>query len=46
MKIILKKSPNKKKKFRVIFPDDSHVDFGAAGYSDYTKHKNPDRMKL
>ena len=46
MKIILKKSPNKKKKFRVTFPDNSHVDFGAVGYSDYTKHKNPDRKKL
>lgn len=46
MKIKLKKSPNKKKKFRVIFPDNSHVDFGAVGYSDYTIHKNPNRMKL
>lgn len=45
MIIKLIKSPNKKKKFRVIFEDKSKVDFGAAGYSDYTIHKDPNRMK-
>lgn len=46
MTIFLKKSPNPKKKYRVIFEDGSHVDFGARGYSDFTLHKNPDRMRL
>lgn len=43
--IKLIKSPNPKKKFRVIFPDNTSVDFGASGYSDYTLHKNPMRMR-
>lgn len=43
--ITLIKSPNPKKKFRVIFPDNKTLDFGAAGYSDYTVHKNPFRMR-
>ena len=45
MIIILKKSPNPKKKFRVVFDDGKRVDFGAKGYSDYTIHKDPERMK-
>lgn len=45
MKVFLKKSPNPKKKFRVVFEDGNHVDFGAKGYSDYTIHKDPERMK-
>ena len=39
------KSPNKKKKFRVIFKNGHKTDFGAAGYSDYTIHKNKERME-
>ena len=39
------KSPNKKKKFRVVFEDGDIVDFGASGYSDYTIHKDEERMK-
>ena len=39
------KSPNKEKKFRAIFNDGTHTDFGAKGYSDYTIHKDYDRMK-
>lgn len=31
MKVILKKSPNPKKKYRVTFEDGSHVDFGGNG---------------
>jgi hypothetical protein len=46
MTIKIKKSPNPKKKFRANFEDGSHVDFGAQGYSDYTIHKNPMRMRL
>jgi len=45
MTIILKKNPNPKKKFRVVFEDGTHTDFGARGYSDYTIHKDPERMK-
>jgi hypothetical protein len=41
----LEKSPRKNKKLRVIFPDGGHLDFGAAGYSDYTIHKDKERMK-
>jgi len=36
MKLI--KSPLLKKKWRAIFDDGTHIDFGGAGYSDYTMH--------
>jgi len=40
------KSPNPLKKWRVIFvPSKKHVDFGQKGYSDFTIHKDPLRMK-
>jgi hypothetical protein len=39
------KSPRSTKKFRAIFEDNTFVDFGGAGYSDYTIHKDPKRMK-
>ena len=45
MEVKLIKSPKKDKKFRVIFPDERKVDFGAFGYSDFTKHRNPERMR-
>ena len=45
MKVLLLNSPRKDKKFRVIFADKSHVDFGQEGYSDYTIHKDPERMR-
>lgn len=45
MKVILRKSPNPMKKYRVTFPDGKHVDFGGKGYSDYTIHGDPQRMK-
>ena len=45
MKVVLKKSPKNEKKFRVTFEDGSYVDFGARGYTDYTKHRNPMRMR-
>lgn len=45
MKVILRKSPKPTKKFRVTFPDGKHVDFGGKGYSDYTIHKNRERMR-
>ena len=43
--MIIKKSPNINKKYRVIFDDGTHVDFGARGYSDYTIHKDPERKR-
>lgn len=36
-------SPVKGKKWRAKFSDDTTTDFGATGYSDYTKHKDKDR---
>jgi hypothetical protein len=39
------KSPNKKKKYRAYFSSGKHTDFGAVGYQDYTKHKDPERKK-
>jgi hypothetical protein len=45
MRVKIVKSPNTKKKFRAILEDGRTVDFGASGYSDYTKHKNPSRMR-
>ena len=40
--IYLYKSPRKDKKWMVIV-DGKKVHFGAEGYSDYTKHKDPER---
>jgi len=50
MKVIIKKSTNSKKKYMAIFYDSSKkkvktTHFGAAGMSDYTKHKDPERKK-
>ena len=45
MRVKIIKSPNSKKKFRAVLEDGRTVDFGASGYSDYTKHKNPSRMR-
>lgn len=45
MKVLIKKSPKVGKKFRAWFPDGRTVDFGATGYSDFTLHKDPERMR-
>lgn len=45
MRVRVIRSPNPKKKFRAILENGRTVDFGATGYSDYTKHKNPSRMR-
>lgn len=45
MRVILRKSPKPMKKYRVTFPDGKRVDFGGAGYDDYTTHRDPVRMK-
>jgi hypothetical protein len=45
MKVRLIKSPKGDKKFRAIFVDSGKfVDFGGKGYSDYTIHKDRERM--
>ena len=45
MRVKITRSPNPIKKFRATLEDGRTVDFGARGYSDYTKHKNPSRMR-
>ena len=45
MRVRVTRSPDKKKKFRATLEDGRTVDFGASGYSDYTKHKTPSRMR-
>lgn len=42
------KSPKKDKKYRAVFirnGREKNVDFGSSGYSDYTKHRDPERKK-
>ena len=43
--IVLQKNPTNKQKYRATFPNGDYVDFGLRGYSDYTLHKNPLRMR-
>ena len=49
MKVVIKKSTNLKKKYMAVFKDKGKVvkttHFGAAGMSDYTKHKDKTRKK-
>jgi hypothetical protein len=45
MPIRLIKSPRKEKKWRAIFPDGKHIDFGARGYQDFTQHHDESRKK-
>ncbi len=48
-KVIIKKSTNSEKKYMAIFYQDGKkiktTHFGAAGMSDYTKHKDKSRKK-
>lgn len=47
MRVKLIKSPKGDKKFRAVLIDiNRHVDFGGKGYSDFTLHKEPERMRL
>ena len=39
----IKPSPVEGKKLRATFADGTVTDFGATGYSDYTKHKDKER---
>jgi hypothetical protein len=45
MRVKITRSPNLKKKFRATLEDGRTVDFGAHGFSDYTKHGTPSRMR-
>ena len=45
MKVRIIESPNPEKKFRAILPDGKKVDFGGAGYEDFTIHEDADRMR-
>lgn len=45
MYIVIIRSPIRDKKWRVVFSDGDHVDFGARGYEDYTMHKDPSRRE-
>jgi hypothetical protein len=48
-RVVIKKSTNTKKKYMAVFYEDKKkiktTHFGAAGYSDYTKHKDNQRKK-
>ena len=47
MRVKLIDSPKRDKKYRAILLDlGKHVDFGGKGYSDFTIHKEPERMRL
>lgn len=39
------KSPNPLKKYRAIFDDGRHTDFGASGYTDYTMGSHDEAKK-
>ena len=46
VKVILKKSSRKDKKFTAVMPEFGHKHhFGAAGMSDFTKHKDSKRKE-
>ena len=38
-------SPIPSKKYRIIYDDGKHIDFGASGYSDYTLSKDENKKK-
>jgi hypothetical protein len=45
MEVIIKRSTKKDKKFDAIVDGKKTVSFGAAGMSDFTKHKDPERKE-
>lgn len=45
MRVKIIDSPNAQKKLRAVLDDGRTVDFGARGYSDYTLHRDPVRMR-
>lgn len=44
-KVIVERARNGVHKFTATFPDGARVHFGRKGYSDYTIHKDRERMK-
>ncbi len=44
-KYFLHKYKSGPKKFYVVTPEEKVISFGANGYSDYTIHKDPERMQ-
>ena len=46
MEISMKRSHNPKKKYDAIINGSKTISFGAAGYSDYTIHKDDKRKEL
>jgi len=45
MSVTVSRARNGVHKFTAVFPDGSKVHFGRQGYSDYTKHKDRQRME-
>ena len=43
--VVLRKAQNSVHKFMVVFPEGGSVRFGLKGFSDYTIHKDKERMK-
>jgi Family of unknown function (DUF5754) len=43
--ILIRKSRRKDKKLEAVFEDGKKVSFGAAGYEDYTTHKDKKRKE-
>ncbi len=43
--IHVRRAKNGIHKFTAVFPDGAKVHFGRRGYSDFTLHKDPERMK-
>jgi len=42
---VLRTARNGIHKFMAVFPDGKSISFGRKGYSDFTKHKDPQRMQ-
>lgn len=45
MEVTIKPSKRKDKKYDAVIDGKKTVSFGAKGYSDYTKHKDPERKR-
>ena len=45
MNVTVSRARNGIHKFTAVFPDGHRVSFGRQGYSDYTKHKDKERME-
>ena len=41
----IEKAHNPDKKWRAVFNDGTHTEFGASAYLDFTQHKDPERRK-